>query len=192
MVPVFGSMDLAAGEHKVVPLKAGLIKNLKSDPAIRAFLDTIAYAEGTFHAGPEGYKLGYPKPYAFKSYERHPKTVRCAISRKKRLCSSAAGRYMFLHKTWDTIAKKLHLSDFSPLNQDIAALYLLHEQGAISDIQKEHFKEAINKVKHIWSSLPGSPYGQPRKKMADLKKRFQARLEHYRKYLQATGRRQNG
>lgn len=43
--------------------------------------------------------------------------------------SHAAGAYQFEPATWSWIAGELHLPDFSPLSQTIAALWLLRKVG---------------------------------------------------------------
>ena len=78
--------------------------------------------------------------------------------------SSAAGRYMFLEKTWEDQAKKLGLTDFSPENQDLAAWNLAKETYAKTgrslekDIKSDnpHMRSLIGQVlSPIWTSLPG-------------------------------------
>lgn len=75
--------------------------------------------------------------------------------------STAAGAYQFLSKTWDACVKALELPDFSPVMQDVAAIYLIRGRGALSDVLAGNIPEAIAKCAREWASLPGSPYGQP-------------------------------
>ena len=159
----------------------------RNNPSVRAFLDTIALAEGTYYAGAKGYQMCYPGKVLFNSFECHPATIRCATYNNKKLCSSAAGRYMFLEFIWNTIAKRLDLQDFSPLNQDLAAIYLLNEKRALDDIKENRFKEAVNKVKGLWSSLPGSYHNQPTKQYRPLKKFFEERRTHHTRYMAPAG-----
>lgn len=165
-----------------VKLKQQLLQD-RNDPEIRAFLDTIAVAEGTYMARAKGYSMMYPKGKVFEGFDQHPAVVSCAMSYNKQICSSAAGRYMFLEKIWNTIAQRLELYDFSPLNQDIAAIYLLREKKAIDDIKQGDLRAALEKTKNVWASLPGSPHKQPVKKYEDLKQVFAIRSAHYKKYL---------
>ena len=163
-------------------LKQKLLQE-RNDPAIRAFLDTIAVAEGTYSARAKGYSMMYPRGKTFKGFDAHPAVVSCAMSYNRQLCSTAAGRYMFLENIWKTIAKRLDLHDFSPLNQDLAAIYLLHEKKALDAIKRGDVREALDRTKNIWASLPGSPHKQPVKKYDKLKQVFALRYAHYKKYL---------
>ena len=54
----------------------------------------------------------------------------------------------------------------------------MHRAGAIDDLKTGHFEGAVKKVGHIWSSLPGSPYGQEQKSMhmGHLKQVYNKRL----------------
>ena len=166
----------------VSKLKQQLLRD-RNNPGCRAFLDTIAVAEGTYFARAQGYKMRYPRGVMCLDLNAHPALVVCARCCDKTICSTAAGRYMFLENVWNRIAAKLELPDFSPLSQDLAALYLLHERRAIEDIKKGDVKQAIYKVRCIWSSLPGSPHKQPVKKYELLRKTFEDRKKHYSKYV---------
>lgn len=159
--------------------------NWRNNPYIRAFLAVIAYAElGRENAlRAVSYNMMYPSGKVFSGFEQHPGVVSCAESYGKQLCSTAAGRYMFLKNVWQTIAKRLDLHDFSPLNQDLAAIYLIYEKKAIDDIKRGDLKAALAKVNTIWSSLPGSPHNQPVKKYKKLEEFFKTRAAHYKKYL---------
>lgn len=78
--------------------------------------------------------------------------------KKKR--STATGAYQFLEKTWKGLEKNYGLTDFSPRSQDLGAVALLSESGALKDILNGDFAKAISKANKTWASLPGSPYAQ--------------------------------
>lgn len=131
------------------------------DPRVRAFLDTISKAEGA------GYKTQFGGGQ-FGSYNWHPQE---AITRRmggKRITSTAAGRYQFLSRTWNSVASFLGLDDFSPRNQDIAAVELLRRRGVLGNILGGDISGALTGSNKEWASLPGSPYGQPTKRASDL------------------------
>lgn len=133
---------------------------------VQAFLKMIRYAEGT--AGANGYKTMFTGAL-FTSYASHPNVMNCATVRGVQVCSTAAGAYQFLFKTWESLRKKLNLKDFSPESQDLAAVQLIYEKNALADVEKGNFEAAIKKVSKIWASLPGAGYNQPEKQLAELK-----------------------
>ncbi|MDW8420131.1 MAG: glycoside hydrolase family 104 protein [Chitinophagales bacterium] len=133
---------------------------------VQAFLRVIRYAEGT--AGANGYRTMFTGKLFNNGYADHPRQTNCA----GRLCSTAAGAYQFLSTTWDYLRLRLKLKDFSPLSQDMAAVELIREKKALDDIIAGRFESAIGKLNKTWASLPGSPYGQPVKTMAELKTQF--------------------
>jgi lysozyme len=130
---------------------------------MKAFLLVIRYAEGT--NGPDGYRTMFTGRLFDNGFTDHPRITNCAGS----LCSTAAGAYQFLSSTWDYLRVRLSLPDFSPANQDKAAIELIREKGALNDVLEGRFETAITKVNRVWASLPGAPYGQPTKTMAELK-----------------------
>lgn len=129
-----------------------------ANPYVLAFLQTIRVGEGT--AGPNGYKTLFGGGL-FDSFADHPRQVICRNTANGRICSSAAGAYQFLRATWDRIAGKLALPDFSPSSQDIGAIELIREKGALDDVKAGRFDEAVNKCRRVWASMPGAGYGQP-------------------------------
>ncbi len=123
---------------------------------VKAFLALIKYTEGA------GYQtlFGGEK---FASFDDHP---RRAITKKlggKPLTSTAAGAYQFLSRTWDECANACNLKDFSPLSQDVAALFLIERRRALDAVIAGDWKTALERCNREWASLPGSPYGQPTK-----------------------------
>lgn len=141
---------------------------------VRAFMDTLAYAEGT--------TVHYNYIFTFvtfNSYAGHPRKAICSGG----LCSTAAGRFQFLSKTWDGLAPDLGLTDFTPPSQEKAGLELVRRAGAYNLVLKsskyENFTAALGKLNGIWASLPGSPYGQPTHSTAALWKAYKAALAKY-------------
>lgn len=123
-------------------------------PQVRAFLALIRTGEGT--SGANGYRMHFGGEL-FASFADHPRRV---VTRSG-LSSTAAGAYQFLSRTWDEMAAKYRLADFSPANQDVAAVGLIKRRGALADVLAGRFRAAIEKCNKEWASLPGSPYGQP-------------------------------
>ncbi len=143
--------------------------------AVRAFLDTLAYGEGTTD------HYNYIFTFAtFKNYADHPRSVKCSGG----LCSDAAGRYQFLSDTWDPLADGLRLKDFTPPSQDKAVMELIRRAGAYNSVAGsaayKSFTNAVYKLNNIWASLPGSPYGQPTHSMAGLWTYYKTALAKYK------------
>lgn len=135
---------------------------------VLAFLDMLAWSEGTstIKVSDDGYNV-LVGGGLFSDYSKHPK-VKVWLP-KYRINSTAAGRYQFLAGTWDAIVKNYGFKGrFIPEAQDLAAIKLLTECGALPLIKAGRIAEAIAKAAPIWASLPGAGYGQREHKLAAL------------------------
>lgn len=131
---------------------------------LRAFLTTIRACEGTL--GPSGYSTLFGGT-TFSGFADHPrKMIPFKQTDGTMAYSSAAGAYQFLGRTWDRLQTKLHLSDFSPANQDRAAIELIAEAGALADVKEGRIQSALEKCAPTWASLPASIYPQPKRSIA--------------------------
>lgn len=160
-------------EDAIVSLNpANLIPaNVPQDAAARnvsAFLTMIAAAEGTDKAGGYACLFGSTEnnPRTFDSFADHPRIY--TPFGTQGLKSSAAGRYQFLARTWDALARKLGLTDFGPVSQDLACIELIREKGALGDVQAGRIADAVRKCSKVWASLPGAGYGQPERQLQYL------------------------
>lgn len=140
---------------------------------LKAFLDMIAWSE----IGPQvlaGSDNGYnvlvgstpTHILTFPSYAAHPNIL------NEKLNSTAAGRYQILHRYFIVYQQRLHLPDFSPANQDAAAIQQITESHAIATIDAGDIVTAIGQCSHIWASLPGNTYGQRTNTLTDLQDAF--------------------
>jgi len=141
------------------------------NPYGRALLDVIAGAEGAdYNVQFGGGRFDTSKGWA------HPR----AVIRKSGYASDASGRYQFLSTTWDGVANQLGIKDFSPANQDAAAMRLIERRGVnLDDVMAGKVDATtLAKLAPEWASLPTaegkSYYGQPVKKAADLLAKFTA------------------
>ncbi len=129
---------------------------------ILAFLDMIAWSEGTDNGKQRTHNHGYDVIVGgelFTSYADHPRKL-VALPRLG-IKSTAAGRYQLLSRYWDAYKSSLKLvGGFTPENQDRVAIQQIREQGALKDIKAGRVTEAITKCSNIWASLPGAGYGQ--------------------------------
>jgi muramidase (phage lysozyme) len=139
-------------------------EKLLGSPNVQKMLDLIAKAEGVQH----GYNtlFGNERLDDLSSHPNIKKQFKQTDGQIKN--TTAAGRYQFLSDTWNGVAKQLGLKDFSPKNQDIAAVALLAQNGALPSVLKGDFKTAVQKSGTTWASLPSSPYAQPKKSWSDL------------------------
>ncbi len=139
-----------------------------ANPNMRAFLRVIRAGESS--QGDEAYRMIVGGGF-FDSFDDHPR--RLVHIKSLGVDSTAAGCYQFLSRTWDGCVKALSLPDFSPPVQDIAAVYLIRGRGALQDVLAGNLDVAIAKCAREWASLPGSPYGQPTRSMAQAKATYE-------------------
>lgn len=133
-----------------------------------AFLDMIAYSEGTDNGRQRTNHNGYDVLVGgglFASFADHPRKL---VTLNPKLKSTAAGRYQLLSRYYDAYKKQLRLNDFSPLSQDLIAIQQIKERRALQLIQAGQFEQAVRQVRNIWASLPGAGYGQHEQKLATL------------------------
>lgn len=123
---------------------------------LNAFLDMIAFSEGTADLGDDGYNI-IVGGSTFHDYSKHPGLP---VRLNRKLVSTAAGRYQILYRYALYYQKKLGLKDFSPASQDKIAIQYIREKGALSDIEAGRIQLAISKCSSVWASFPGNSYGQ--------------------------------
>lgn len=134
-----------------------------------AFLDMIAYSEGTDNGRQRTNHNGYDVLVGgglFTGFADHPRKL--VALPKLGIKSTAAGRYQLLSRYYDAYKKQLGLKDFSPLSQDLIAIQQIRERRALPLIQAGQFEQAVSQVRNIWASLPGAGYGQHEQKIANL------------------------
>ena len=111
------------------------------NPNVSAFLDTIAWAEGarydTLYGGAR-----------FDDCSRYP-----GYGKRR----SPSGRYQILAQTYDGLSKQLGLTDFSPHTQDLMAVHLLHERGALKPLLAGDLDAALPWASRAWAALPMGP-----------------------------------
>lgn len=151
---------------------------------VRAFLDVIAKAEGTYGYGDNGYNILFGHK-TFNGYAWHPRIAKQFEDKAgRRLWTTAAGRYQFMCAsplpnggstrvdTWTRIAKKIGLKDFSPASQDLAAIELIKERGAYQAVIDGRLGDAIYACRNEWASLPNNDYQQGSRSLAFLQTAF--------------------
>ena len=139
------------------------------DPKVMAFLDTIAWAEGTG----DSYDIafGFNKVDIFGG---HPDQVFC--NSDKSLCSAASGRYQEMPDTWNATASTLGIKDFSPQSQDKVVIQQLKDLGAYDQIKSGDIAGVFCKLGHVWASFPCNSYGQGQKQSSQLEQIYQEKL----------------
>jgi muramidase (phage lysozyme) len=137
-----------------------------NNPNVRKMLDVIASAEGVKH----GYNTIFGNE-RFGNLSAHPNVRKQFKQTNGRMnVTTAAGRYQFIKDTWDDASGRYGLRDFSPQSQDIAAIGLLMQNGALPYVLKGDFQTAVRKSGGTWASLPSSPYAQPKRSQAEIDK----------------------
>lgn len=120
---------------------------------VKKFLDFLGRAEGADY----NTIVGGSK---FSDFRAHPRVVGVRTADGP---STAAGKYQIVGSTYDEIAPKLGIRDFTPDSQDKIAVELIRRKGALEDVRNGNFDAAIGKLGGTWASLPSSPYGQAKR-----------------------------
>lgn len=154
---------------------------------VRAFLDVIAFAERTHGAYDTMYGDMPGKRRQFTQFTDHPRLKVASPWGTPGISSDAAGRYQFLSTTWDEARKELKLNDFTPVNQDKAAVWLIQRNGreTYEKVKKaeipNNFNDAVRSLSHVWASLPPQRYeGQT---VRDIKQLWAVFLRARQRYL---------
>lgn len=144
----------------------------------KAFLDMIAWAEGTWSIGKnDGYDVivtsTVEHPVLFTDFSTHPRREMDVKNAHGILVcrSDAAGRYQLMGRYFEPYKALCHTypdcgrpaelqrqPGFYPPCQDCYALQQIKECRALPDIEAALIAQAIAKCAHIWASFPGANY----------------------------------
>lgn len=143
-------------------------ESLLQDHRVQAFLGALAQGESG-----DNYN-SIVGGGSFDDFSQHPNVY------VPKYNSTAAGAYQFTHGTWNGQVKRLGLQDFSPHSQDLAAVDLLQQQGAIRNLLSDNLDGAIFSAARDWYSLPAGNSGKNRsgapKSIQDFKNNYYSRL----------------
>jgi lysozyme len=186
-----GDGDLAGAFHPAAILDRAetLFNALTEEPAnvdtdtasrnVAAFLDVVKHAEGTAGQA-DPYRVCYGFSHTLQSFSDHPaitgewggvqlSDTMCALAGFGPGCrSTAAGAYQLIKPTWQAVRHALSLADFSPANQDAAAIELIRRRGALEDVKAGRFTQAVAKCRNEWASLPGNYAKQGQRTLTEL------------------------
>lgn len=132
------------------------LEQYSQNPNVQKMLNLIAVTEGVKH----GYNTLFGNQ-RINSLNTHP-NMRKAFKQTdgKTNYTTAAGRYQFINPTWIKLAQQYGFKDFSAKNQDLGAIALIAQRGALNDVANGNYKSAIGKLGKEWASLPTSTYAQ--------------------------------
>lgn len=156
-----------------------------SGTATRSLLDSIAFAEGTYHQKNKGYNTHFGFDQT-EDLSKHPDIVK----RSGGYASAAFGRYQFMPGTWQSVGG----GAMTPERQDAGAVRLtikrLNQAGIqVKDanelealLQKEGVSPRISAaLAPEWASFPttsgASYYGQPVKKLQRIQEFYTKRMK---------------
>ena len=154
------------------------------DPARRALLDTLSYAEGTWNpdTGSPNYRMRFGDKQGSEGTldisQPHPLNV-IPSPWGGSGGSNASGAYQFLDHTWSEMNDNNN-AVMSPANQGAAASRLIDTIGYDSD---KGFRSQLPILADRWASFPNaqgqSNYGQPVKSPETLDTFYQQRLKFH-------------
>ncbi len=144
-----------------------------------AWIATIGQAEGADYSTCYGYSM------TITDFSDHPANLgwpgvklsdaMCIKAKFSPGCvSTAAGKGQITRPTWNRVAAKLGLTDFSPASQDAAILQLTAERGALEAVKSGDLATAADRCRNEWASLPGNYAGQGQRTLDQLAQWFAA------------------
>ena len=130
------------------------------DQKFSDFRDLIAASEGGTYNRLFGFD-NQGKPRYFSDFSKFPDSPAKYQKADGTIGeSNDAGRYQINIKTYNRLAKRLGITDFSPRSQDIIANALILENSKASKaLQDGDIGAAVSALNKVWLSLPGGPNG---------------------------------
>jgi muramidase (phage lysozyme) len=130
------------------------LQALFDHPNVKAFYAVVRRGESSL--GAQAYTM-ISGGGSFSDFTRHPFA---GLSTKQG--GRAAGAPQFIPSTWQEIAERYSLPDFSPASQDLGYVgCLLKRSGAIEALLAGRFEEAVRICRPEWTSLPGASENNP-------------------------------
>lgn len=134
-----------------------------NNPNVSKFRDVISILEGSSkfsdpylaQGGTRGTLL--PTGYSAHPYATKQGLWKFRDKSGRTLNSTANGKYAIKWDTWNGIQKALGPLTFSPQDQDLAALYLINQRGALQDVVNGNWQNAFRKLGNEWASFPTAP-----------------------------------
>jgi len=148
-------------------------------PSLAAFLDLIAFSEGTIAGLDNGYGVivsGVDGPHTFTDYSTHPFADGRPpiVVNHEGLESTASGRYQQILHNWTVYKVQLNLADFGHASQDAMAIQLIKECNAINLIADGNIAGAITACASRWASFPGDySQGNGPRTMGELLQKYE-------------------
>lgn len=139
----------------------------KSQSNIDNYLEFLSKAEGADYDT----IVGGGK---FKDFSKHPGVVGTTT---KEGPSTAAGKFQITKSTYDEVAPKIGVTDFSPESQKKIAIKLIEDNKALEDIERGDFNAANAKLGKVWASLPSSPYTQTKRSQDWVEETLKATMQ---------------
>lgn len=149
------------------------LEQWSQDPNVQRMLEIISRAEGTFNGANPYAVYGGSAKKQLQTLAAHPSKAgswEFAWNDGTRDQSTAAGKYQFVEGTWNNLAKKYGFGDFGATNQDLGAVALMAEKGAIKDVLRGDWHTAAKKLGSTWASLPTSTAAQAKRSYKDFER----------------------
>lgn len=134
------------------------LEEAAKNPYVIAWLDTLAEAE----IGSEAFSAdrGYNVLFGGQrttDLSQHPGIYTSFTGQnQKTIKTSAAGRYQMIERTAKALSQQYGITDFSPQSQDLLAIALMKEVGALPYIMAGDFENAERRLAKRWASLSSS------------------------------------
>lgn len=139
------------------PLYQQYANILDTVPNARRTINTIIKAEGTDRYKTSPYNTAFGGD-PITDLSKHPnKRYNFQQTDGRMNTTNAAGAVQWMKQTWDPLAKKLGITDFSQRSQDVATIAKIAERGGLDAMIKGDLPTLARKVAPEWASFPGAP-----------------------------------
>jgi len=143
-----------------------------------AMLRTIMWAEGTLRER-DPYRVSFGYQYVIQDLSDHPINTGEYYLHNDKIVHSASGAYQFVIRSWNEVKSKIGLRDFSPSEQDRAAIWTIRTKRRVGNaLDNGNMDAVLDKLSYEWASLPDSSgsgrYNQPIRTLSEVKNYYKS------------------